>query len=139
MSRVTTKHGAVGAPRTVVFGGKVWTVGPLNWEQLARIFPELSQLHAVSPAEQVFNRLRTIIAALDGQASEEELRKLPSDVAEIFIASEVIADLSGFVRLGEHLRGLAPGAMTGSQSKAGPSSSPMPAPAADGHPSKSGS
>ena len=133
MSRAKVKAAVVDAPNTIVFGGRAWTVGPLNWEQLSRIFPELSQLYAVAPAEQVLNRLRTIVAALDGQATEEELRKLPSDVAEIFIASETIADLSGFVRLGEYLRG----PKTESQSKAGPSSSPMPAPAADGHPTKS--
>ena len=118
---------------SITFGGKVWTVGALTWEQLAAIFPALTELHSLDQAGRVLARLRVIVAALEGQATEAELRLLPTGVDEIFAASEVVADISGFVRLGEHL------AATAIPSKAGTSSSLMPAPAPDGLPAKSAS
>jgi len=113
------------AGREIHFGGKTWTVGPLNWEQLSRIYPDLGSLHRIGGAEQVITRLRVIVAALVGQAPEAELRSLPTDLAEIYAASEIIGDLSGFVRLGELVAERARSSTTGTPSS--PPPAPIPA------------
>ena len=113
------------------FGGKSWNVQPLTWDQLARIYPDLAAVYRSQGIELINTRLRVIVTALDGQASEEDLRKLPTDFAEIYKASEEIGVLSGFVKLGELMT-----AKMGSPLKAGQPSSPLPAPAPDGPPAK---
>jgi hypothetical protein len=113
--------------RDMTFGGKTWTVGPLNWGQLSEIYPEFLAIPQLTGGEVLEARKRTIIAALSGQATVEELGKLPTDLIEILEASEVVADVSGYSRLGEWLA-----AKMETPSKAGKTSSPSPAPAPDG-------
>ena len=110
----------------ILFGGKPWTVGPLSWDQLSRIYPDLGALHRIGGAEQVTTRLQVIVAALDGQAVEADLRSMDTDLAEIYAASEVIAEVCGFIRLGEMM------AERAMLLIAGKPSSPQPVPIPDG-------
>ena len=121
---------------SITFGGKVWPVGALGWEVLAKLFPDVTSIYTGDPETRIRTRLRVIVTALSEQATEEDLRALPTDLAEITIASDAIGVVSGMIRLGEYVQGL--DKTTGSPSKAGTNSSPMSAPAPDGHPPKSG-
>ncbi|MBI3447220.1 MAG: hypothetical protein HY055_18090 [Magnetospirillum sp.] len=135
MTRRRGKQAAEDDSNTIVFGGKSWTVRALDWETLEAIYPDLAGLHAMDRREQVRARRRVVIAALSSQAKEEDLRPLPTDLDEIFAASEKVAAISGYVRLGERI--VAEAMQKASPSKAGTTSTPTPAPAPGGASAKS--